>query len=101
MWNRVLGLSLALLVLPVDRAAAGVLVVDASGGGAFTDLPAAVAAAADGDILLLKSGAYTAPTIANKALDVVADTGASVVVQGPFAVTDLTATRAVTITGVT
>ncbi|HEX5009333.1 MAG TPA: hypothetical protein VFY71_02945 [Planctomycetota bacterium] len=50
-------LSFALLATaPLARA--DVLVVDASGGGEFTSLRAAVTAAADGDTLLLEPGFY-------------------------------------------
>ncbi|HEX5009769.1 MAG TPA: hypothetical protein VFY71_05160 [Planctomycetota bacterium] len=42
----------------VARLHADVLVVDAAGGGDFTKLPAAVAAALDGDILLVRAGEY-------------------------------------------
>jgi hypothetical protein len=48
-----------LLATPVLRA--GVLVVDASGGGDFTTLSAAVAAAAGGDTILVHSGQYVEP----------------------------------------
>src|SRR5215510_3476564 len=63
----------ALLAAP---SRAGVLVVDAAGGGDFTKLPAAVAAALDGDILLVRAGEYdlylTAPMPA-KSLTLLAD----------------------------
>lgn len=89
------GLSFALHA----HARADVRVVAASGGGAFTDLPAAVAAANDGDVLLVKSGTYSAFTITNKSLDVVADAGASVIVLGTSKVQQLAATRSVSLTG--
>lgn len=59
------------------RARAGVLVVDASGAGDHTTLNAAIAAAAEGDTLLVKpilpSGAYPSATIDGKSLRLVAD----------------------------
>jgi len=49
-------LALAILCAP---AAAGVLVVDVTGGGDFTSVAAAVAAAAEGDTLLVRPGPCT------------------------------------------
>ena len=49
---------LALFALPA-AARAGVIVVDISGGGEFTSLPAAIAAAVDGDTVLIRPGDYT------------------------------------------
>lgn len=89
---------LLLIALAAGRSAvANVLVVAPS--GPFTQISAAVAAAADGDVILVKPGSYAAFTIANKALDVVADVGGSVDVQGSLTVMNVAATRAVTITG--
>ncbi|HZJ73028.1 MAG TPA: hypothetical protein VFF36_18995 [Planctomycetota bacterium] len=50
--------TLVLLALPA-AARAGVLVVDISGGGEYTSLHEALAAAQDGDTLLLRPGDYT------------------------------------------
>lgn len=60
----------------------GVVVVDASGSvpGAFTSLQAAVNAAVDGDVLLVKDGTYDQVAVNGKSLTLVADTGASVVI---------------------
>lgn len=73
--------SVAFLLLSAAPATAGVVVVDAAGGGDFTDLGAAVAAANAGDVLLLKTGVY--PTadplvLPNHGLALVADAGADV-----------------------
>jgi hypothetical protein len=60
-----------LLVTPVLHA--DVLVVDSAGGGDFTTLTAAVAAAASGDTLLMRDGTYVEPgpvVIDGKALHV-------------------------------
>jgi hypothetical protein len=66
----------ALLAAPLR---AGVLVVDSAGGGDFTNLPAAIAAALDGDILLVRAGEYdvylAAPAPA-KSLTLLADASA-------------------------
>ncbi|MBI5361681.1 MAG: hypothetical protein HZA53_00790 [Planctomycetes bacterium] len=91
--------SLAALVACSVFARAGVLVVDASGGGAFIDLAPAVAAAQDGDVVLVRTGSYSGFTVTNKALDLVADSGASVLVNGTVRIQNLALTRAVTLTG--
>jgi hypothetical protein len=54
----------------------------APSGGDFAQISAAVAAAADGDTLLVKSGTYTGFTIDGKGLNVVEDTGATVQFNG-------------------
>jgi hypothetical protein len=54
-------------------------------GGAspdFYDMPRAVAAAADGDVLLVRSGTYSGFTIEDKSLVVAADAGANVDIAG-------------------
>ncbi len=65
------------------RAQGALLVVDAAGGpgSSFTSLADAVAAAADGDTLLVRSGAYAPFTIDGRTLIVVAAPGTSVVVD--------------------
>ncbi len=69
---------LALLApLPLD-AQAQVWVVDDDGGAGvhFTTIQAAVNAAADGDVVLVRSGSYAGVTVDAKELAVVADAGA-------------------------
>ena len=58
-----------------------VLVVDRNGGGQFTDLPAAVAAANPGDVLRVRPGTYTPFTI-NKGISILGEP--SVVVGNLF-----------------
>lgn len=58
-----LGRLVLFAALAVPAAAQTTWIVDAAGGGHFTDLPPAVAAAAAGDTLLVRSGSYSAPTI--------------------------------------
>jgi hypothetical protein len=70
--------TLAGILLAAPLAAAGVIVVDAAGGGDFTTVGAAIGAAMDGDILVIRPGDYTAePALdtAGKALVIVGDTG--------------------------
>jgi hypothetical protein len=84
--------SLALISTPLS---ANVLVVDAAGGGQFTQIQAAVDAALDGDTLLVKTGTYSSFAIVNKSLDVVGDANAVVTVMGGAEVRSLAAGRAV------
>lgn len=69
----VVGLVLAAVLTPALWA--DVLVVDAAGGPGsdFTNLQAAVTAAADGDTLLLRDGTYAPIQIVGKGLNVLAD----------------------------
>lgn len=64
--------------------AGNVLVVDAAGGAAFTEISAAVAVAAPGDVVLVRSGTYAPFVIDGLSLTVAADLGASVQVFGGF-----------------
>ena len=79
--SRALAISVVgLVVLSAAPAArAGVLVVDAAGGGDFTNPNDAIAAAVDGDIILIKAGDYAPPSVfidsLGKALTIVGDTG--------------------------
>jgi len=82
-------LVLAVLVLAL-HAGAGVLVVDAGGGGDATDLPEAIALASEGDVLLVQPGTYSGFVIDGISLHVVAD-GGPVLVNGAVAIRDLAA----------
>ena len=65
-----------LFIAPALRA--GVYVVDSAGGGDFTTVGAAIGAAVDGDVLVIRPGDYTrepALDTAGKALVIVGDTG--------------------------
>lgn len=75
-------LPLALALLP-SVVRSDVLVVDAAGGPGsdHTDLQAAVDAAADGDLVLVRSGAYGQLTIAGRSLTIAADAGATATVE--------------------
>ncbi len=97
-WHRALLLFSFALAL---RAHAGVIVVAANGTGDYIDLPVAALHAVDGNVLLLKSGTYSSIQITNKALDIVADAGANVVLAGQLRITQLAVTRCVTLTGLT
>lgn len=88
--------TLLLLAAPVF--AGDVHIVDASGGGDFSNLPAAVAAASRGDVLLVRAGTYTAPTI-DKGLTVVAEQGAIPVVRGTTRIHDVPKNDTVLLSG--
>ena len=92
-----LGAGLALLLALAPRAAADVLTVGPA--GAHAGIQDAVDAAADGDVILVASGEYAAVTITNKALTVVADTGALVQVRGGLVVQSLSPGRNVVLRG--
>lgn len=69
-------------MLVAARASAGdVLTVAASGPADFTQIQDAIAAANDGDTILVASGSYSAFTIDGKGVSVVEDAGASVTVD--------------------
>ncbi len=87
------GVFVPLLAAPL-AAQGHVLVVQASGGGApYTTIPAALAAAQPGDVLLVKSGTYSGFAVANKAVSIVGDVSANVLVQGTIQVRNLAADR--------
>lgn len=89
--------AVALLSLLSPTATAGVRVVDIAGGAPYTSIQAAVNAAVDGDVILVKrTGNYAGFTIDNKALSIVGDSAAAQVrVNGAVNVTNVTATRSV------
>lgn len=91
-----LGLSMAALALPALALAQGQVWI-VGPGGQFADIQPAVAAAGEGDTLLVKPGTYSAFTIENKGLRIVAD--GSVQVQGQVAVLELEAGKLVALAG--
>ncbi|GJM20516.1 MAG: hypothetical protein DHS20C15_04310 [Planctomycetota bacterium] len=84
-------------LLPALRA--DVLRVDAGGGGDFRDLPAAVAAAADGDILLLASGNYSGATLDDLGVSLIGD-GPNVKLNGHLVIQNLAAGKRVALSRV-
>lgn len=92
--------ALALLIAGlVARAAEANVIVVAPSGGNFTQIQPAVNAASDGDTILVRAGGYASFTVNDKALDLVADSGASVLVSGSVRIEQLAAARTVTLTG--
>ena len=90
-------LSLLLLASSVQ---ADVLVVDSSGGPGwdFTDLPPAVAAAAEGDIVLVREGTYQGFTL-DKGLTITAEEGDVVELVGSIVVEGLPSGSTATLVG--
>jgi hypothetical protein len=68
-------------------------------GAPFTEIQAAVDAANDGDVVLVKAGTYASFVIRNQEVAVIADTGHVVLVDGAIRVSGVGATRSVLIVG--
>ncbi|GJM20513.1 MAG: hypothetical protein DHS20C15_04280 [Planctomycetota bacterium] len=67
---------------------ADLIQVDAAGGADFTDLPAAVAAAQEGDVLLIAPGVYSGVSIDGVSMQLVAD-GVGVSIAGHVRILNL------------
>lgn len=76
-------------------ARAGVIVVDATGGGDQLTIEHGVQAAADGDVLLVRAGVYPPFLVDGKSVAIVADAGAVVTVAGTIHVRDVPAGKTV------
>jgi hypothetical protein len=74
---RVASLLALALAVPAARAQGAVLVVDGV-NGPFLTVQAAIAAAADGDTILVHAGYYEAPQVVGRSLTIAAEEGASV-----------------------
>lgn len=77
------------LSLTGDGFAQTTWVVDAAQGPGwnFTDIPSAVTAASDGDIIRIRAGSYSWFSVTNKGLRIIGDGSASVVIGGAGTVT--------------
>lgn len=84
------GALVALLVsaAPLASQTGAVLVVDAGGGAAFTQIQAAVAAADDGDTILVRGGNYAPVSVVGKGLALVGEPGTTVTVFGGIELRD-------------
>ena len=93
--------SVVLSALLAAPAIADVLVVApvAGSGVDHTQIHAAIAAASDGDSLLVKGGTYDSFILHNRALVIVAERGETVKVAGGFSVRGLTEEQSVVIRG--
>lgn len=77
----------------------GQVLVVGPGPGQLPEIQAGVDAASDGDIVLVESGTYASFVVVNKAVSVVADVGANVVVDGAVRARNLSAQRSVLFSG--
>ena len=91
--------ALAVALCLAGAAHAGVIRNLATPGIEYTSIQAAVDAAAEGDVLLLSSGAYMPFTIDGKSLTLTALPGSTVSVQGTVIVRNLPADREVDLIG--
>jgi len=91
------------ILLATGASAQSVFVVaPVPGPGVFsTDIQPAINAAADGDLVLVKAGSYTGFTMNAKGVSVVADSGASVVVNGLVFLTQISASQRALLQGLT
>lgn len=96
--HRLLRTSIAAILLAIP-ARASLWIVDASGGGHFTDIPPAIVAASPGDVLLVLPGTYSGFTL-DKRVHVIGQ-GANVNVGGSTSIQNLTTTGACAISGLT
>jgi predicted outer membrane repeat protein len=81
-------------------ARADLLQVDVSGGGSFATIQAAVDAAHDGDVILVRSGSYGAVTIDGKSVRLIADVNAQVSIAGTLTVKNIPAAKSVVVAGI-
>ncbi len=65
-----------------NQALAGVIVVDAAGGGDFTQIQPAINAALDNDTILVKPGNYSGTLYVDRPVTVIGDEGALPIVTG-------------------
>ncbi|MBK7645562.1 MAG: hypothetical protein IPJ19_21435 [Planctomycetes bacterium] len=79
------------LLAPAALSQGHVLVVDAGGGGAYTQITTALQNASPGDVLLVKSGSYRRFAVANQSVAVVGDVSATVQIAGTVQVRNLAA----------
>ena len=94
-------MAVSLGVLVAGARAQDVLVVDdTSGTGAdFSTLSAAIAAAGEGDTILLRAGDYAAAPIDARSLNVVAEAGALVTIEGTLRISHLSDDQFVSLEG--
>lgn len=101
MFRQASHLFFALLVpLAISSPAfADVITVDDDGPADFAEINAAVASSQDGDTVLVKSGTYSSVPILGRVVDVIADDGATVLIEGYVGVVGLPAGRSVLLSG--
>jgi len=84
-------LLLVVLLSPAAAARGQVWTVDDDGGADYTDIQAAVDAAADGDVILVASGLYAPFGVSAKGVSVVADGEQTALLTGQVTIADLPA----------
>lgn len=89
------------IATPVAAAQSAVRVVDDSGGPGiqYTTIQAAIEAAADGDVILVKPGTYSDASINDTSVTIVADSGGPVRVVDGIAIRNLSSQRRVVLRG--
>jgi hypothetical protein len=92
-------LAIAAIVLVADATAQGHVWTVGGAGADFADLPPAVAAAADGDTLLVRPGPYSGFAAFDKALSIAADPAGSAHIAGEVRVEDLAAGKTFVLSG--
>src|SRR5690349_9408266 len=90
--------ALALACLPAP-AFAGVHIVDATGRGDQLTIAAAVAAASEGDLVLVRSGTYAGFVVDDKALVIALDVGALVTIEGTIEIDNLAGGKSLVLEG--
>jgi hypothetical protein len=97
---KLLALPLVALLPLSAAAAADVHVVDGAGAGEFIEIADAVAAATDGDVVLVRAGTYALPVVIDGlAIDLMADVGAHVVLGPGLIARNTGIAQTVTISG--
>lgn len=94
--------SVFFLVLATSPSAfaGGVRIVEPTGTQNFATIDAAVAAAAEGDVLLVGSGSYPGFSVQGKSLWILAVPGAEVSLSGPITITGLAEPQSLVLNGV-
>jgi hypothetical protein len=97
--KHLLPLTAGLLAIPFSAQGAVHVVDDDGGPGVFLDLPAAITAAADGDVILVRDGTYSAFAVQAKGLAIVADATAAPAIGGGAVVEQLGTDQTVLVRG--
>ena len=95
--RRVVVPGVALAFAPA--ALAGNVLTVGGTGGDFSDIQSAVTAAADGDVILVRSGTYPGFAIGDRSLSVVADSAATVVLTSQVAIQGVSSGKKIVLAG--
>ena len=94
-----LGAASFLLAASAGMALADVVYVDAAGNGDYLQLQPAIDVAADGTVILVRSGSYAGFTIDNRRLLIIEDAGATAKIVGTVTIRNTTASGLVLLAG--